>query len=111
MKENALELLRRMSAPHITAGEGVANEAAGRLGEAGVEVLVKVLEGSAADALLKLAGVRECDLIVMGSRGYGARAGLIVSSVSRRVLARTRASVLVVRSGESNLHKGPTAGM
>jgi nucleotide-binding universal stress UspA family protein len=90
----------RVLARHVAAGEDVANNAARMLQEAGVDVTVEVLEGPAADAILNVAGVRACDLIVMGTRGQGALASLLLGSVSQRVLARARAPVLVVRAME-----------
>jgi nucleotide-binding universal stress UspA family protein len=88
-------------ARQVSLGEGVAKNAAQRLEKAGVDVITEVLEGPPADAILRVADVRECDLIVMGSRGHGALASLLLGSVSHRVLAHTRAPVLVVRAGET----------
>lgn len=88
----------RVAGRHVAAGETVANDAARRLREASVGVIVEVLEGPPADAILKVGNVRECDLIVMGSRGYGALASLVLGSVSHRVLAQARAPVLVVKA-------------
>jgi len=90
----------RVLARHISAGEEVANDAAGKLQEAGVQVIVEVLEGPAADAILKVADVRECDLIVMGSRGHGTLASLLLGSVSHRVLSHARIPVMIVKSQE-----------
>ena len=78
----------------------MANEAAQKLQEAGVDVIVEVLEGPPADAILRVADVRQSDLIVMGSRGHGELASLLLGSVSHRVLAHTHTPVVVVRATE-----------
>jgi nucleotide-binding universal stress UspA family protein len=88
----------RVMGRHVAAGEDVANDAVRELQEAGVDVIVALLEGPAADAILNVADVRDCDLIVMGSRGYGRLLSLILGSVSHRVLAQARAPVLVVKA-------------
>ena len=84
----------------VAAGQEVAHSAAQDLKGAGVDVVVEILEGPPADAILKVADVRECDLIVMGSRGYGTLASLLLGSVSHRVLAHARAPVLVAKAQE-----------
>jgi nucleotide-binding universal stress UspA family protein len=85
-------------ARHVAAGHQVANGAAQRLQEAGLDVIVEVLEGPPADAILRVAEVRQCDLIVMGSRGHGTLASLLLGSVSHRVLAHAKAPVMIVRA-------------
>jgi nucleotide-binding universal stress UspA family protein len=90
----------RVWARHIAAGDEVAADAAGKLQEAGVDVITEVLEGPPADAILTVAGIRACDLIVIGSRGRGRLTSLILGSVSHRVLSSARAPVLVVKAWE-----------
>jgi adenylylsulfate kinase len=100
----------RVTARHVAAGQEVADDAAQKLQEAGVDVIVEVLEGPPADAILKAADVRECDLIVMGSRGHGTLASLLLGSVSHRVLAHARAPVLIVKATEEKTKQGPSIG-
>jgi nucleotide-binding universal stress UspA family protein len=93
----------RAAARHVSAGQEVADKAARDLREAGIDVIVEVLEGPPADAILKVAHVRECDLIVMGSRGFGSLASLLLGSVSHRVLAHVRVPVMIVRAQEEEI--------
>lgn len=83
---------------HTMEGEQVANEAAQELQKAGVEVIVEIREGPAADAILRVAEARQPDLIVMGSRGRGHLASLLLGNVSHRVLAHAQVPVLIVRA-------------
>jgi nucleotide-binding universal stress UspA family protein len=88
----------QVTAQHVFAGHEVVNSAAETLEEAGLQIVVEVLEGPPADAILRVAEVRECDLIVMGSRGHGTLASLLLGSVSHRVLAHAHAPVMIVRA-------------
>lgn len=90
----------RSMARHVSAGQDVANQAAQRLQAAGVDVVVEILEGPPADAVLRVAKVRQPDLIVMGSRGHGTLASLLLGSVSHRVLAHTHVPVMIVKAKE-----------
>jgi nucleotide-binding universal stress UspA family protein len=90
----------RVVARHVAAGHRVAHEAAQRLRKAGLEVLVEVLEGPPAEAILRVADVRQCELIVVGSRGHGTLASLLLGSVSHRVAAHARVPVMIVRATE-----------
>jgi nucleotide-binding universal stress UspA family protein len=63
----------------------------------GLQAESDVLEGPAADAIIKAAEAHKADLIVMGSRGYGQFRGLLLGSVSDRVVHYATVPVLVVR--------------
>jgi nucleotide-binding universal stress UspA family protein len=91
----------RVMARHLSVAQDAAGHAAQKLEDAGVDHIVEVLEGPPADAILRVAGIRQCDLIVMGSRGHGALASLLLGSVSHRVLSHAQVPVLVVRATES----------
>lgn len=52
---------------------------------------------NAGDEICKIAREESCDLIVMGSRGLSDLEGMVMGSVTHRVLARCSIPVLVVR--------------
>jgi len=88
---------------NVAEGEKVTEPVAKRLREAGVEVIVEMLEGSPAEGILRVADVREPDLIVMGSRGQGELTSLLLGSVSHRVLAHARAPVMIAKASEAEI--------
>ena len=61
------------------------------------KVNVEVLEGSPAERILAVAETRGCDCIVVGSRGRGEMASLLLGSVSDRLAHHARVPVLIVR--------------
>lgn len=65
-----------------------------------VAVEEQLLQGPAAPAILRVAEVEQCDLIVIGSRGHGQLAGLLLGSVSNVVAQRAHCPVLVVHANE-----------
>jgi nucleotide-binding universal stress UspA family protein len=54
-------------------------------------------QGDPAGEIIKAAAEHKADLIIMGSRGLGQIGGLILGSVSERVLHGARIPVLIVR--------------
>ena len=51
----------------------------------------------AADAILAIAGKKNCDLIVIGTHGSGGLRGVLIGSVAQRVLNQSKVPVLTVR--------------
>ena len=84
----------------VAKGQRIADRAVEALRQAGLEVIVEVLEGPPANAILRVAKARQCDLIVMGSRGRGEAVSLLLGSVSHRVIAHANIPVLVVSAPE-----------
>jgi nucleotide-binding universal stress UspA family protein len=86
----------KLYAKRKSAGRAVLDEALEKLGDPSFEVHAELVEGSDADAILTLAEKHQADLILMGTRGFGAVKGLLVGSVSRKVIHLADCPVMVV---------------
>lgn len=75
----------------------IAEEAAARLRVGGIETRADVAGGDPAEAIIDIASERGTGLIVLGTRGHGGIAGLLLGSVARNVLLHAHCSVLIVR--------------
>lgn len=96
---------RSLGTPHLeelmarrpAESQAIADEAAFALQREEIRHDREVLEGPAADAILRVAETRGCDLIVMGSRGRGRLESMLLGSVSQRVVQEAPCPVLIVR--------------
>lgn len=79
------------------AGKAILNEAERTFDTTGIRITRAFAKGEPAVAILDKAREYKADLIVMGSRGLGQIGGLILGSVSERVLHGARVPVLIVR--------------
>ena len=61
------------------------------------EIRKELLEGPPAEEIIKIAALRKCDLIIMGSRGLGRLAGLVLGSQVQKVVSHAHCPVLIVR--------------
>jgi nucleotide-binding universal stress UspA family protein len=91
---------QRFISHSVAGGEQVVGHAVEELRKVDLEPIVEVLGGPPADAILRVVDVRQPDLIVMGSRGHGELASLLLGSVSHRVLAHTHVPVMIVKAKE-----------
>lgn len=57
----------------------------------------EIIEGPAAEAIIRIAETRGNDLIIMGTRGLGQLRGLLLGSQSHKVLAHAPCPVLLAR--------------
>ena len=62
-----------------------------------VTVTTQVTEGGVSDAILEVANVRGCDLIVMGTHGRKGLAHLILGSVAEQIVRTAPCGVVTIR--------------
>jgi len=80
----------------IAAGEKIIEEAGKELELSGLTFQTELLEGPLAEAILNVAETRDADLIVLGARGMSSLKGLLLGSVSQKVIYHAACPVLVV---------------
>ena len=78
-------------------GTRLVHHYAERLARGGYHMRELARSGHVADEIMKTADREKTDLIVVGARGVGAPARLVLGSVSTRVVQHSACSVLVVR--------------
>lgn len=64
------------------------------------EILIS--EGNPAEQILSVAEDRDCDIIVIGTHGFGGIAEAMIGGTARQILRRSRKPVLAVRRPEEN---------
>jgi nucleotide-binding universal stress UspA family protein len=77
--------------------EEILSRAVKEVGDIPCEIRKELIEGDAAEAIIDVAVTRGSDIIVMGSRGLGRLAGLLLGSTSQKVVAHAPCPVLIVR--------------
>lgn len=91
------EAYDRLISDRTKAGQAVLDEAREKLGDTGLEVHQELIEGPAAEGILRVAEARNADLIVMGTRGLGSLSGLLLGSVSSKVVQHAHCPVMLAR--------------
>ena len=79
------------------AGDAILQRARERAKVCEPDITTELREAPDAEAILEEAETHNCDLIVMGTRGLGRLAGLLLGSVSQKVVQHARCPVLLVR--------------
>lgn len=87
----------------------VVGEAMSKAATAGVAADYEILDGGPAEAILRVADTRDADLVVVGSRGFGAVQSAIFGSVSKELIRRSHRPVLVVKDELRNEPKRDVA--
>jgi len=81
----------------LNESQEILGKAVEAVGKVPAEVHTEVIEGDPAEAIINVAETRRSDVIVMGSRGLGRLAGLVLGSVSQKVVSHAPCPVLIVR--------------
>jgi len=84
-------------ATRARAGDAILQRAVEHIKGRTTDVTTELREASDAEAILEEAETHHCDLIVMGTRGLGRLAGLLLGSVSQKVVQHAKCPVLLVR--------------
>lgn len=66
------------------------------IGEIETELHREILEGPAAEAILAVADTRKVDLIIMGTRGLGRLASMLIGSQSQKVIGQANCPVMLI---------------
>jgi nucleotide-binding universal stress UspA family protein len=82
---------------HVAESNRVLKPALAALKRAGLDATALAMIGKASETIAAIADRDEVDLIVMGSHGHGAIAGLIVGSCTSGVMARSRKPIVLLR--------------
>ena len=77
--------------------EQIIQKAVQTLGTVSAAIHTESIEGDPAEVILDVAKIRNINVIVMGSRGLGKLAGLLLGSTSQKVVSHAPCPVLIVR--------------
>jgi nucleotide-binding universal stress UspA family protein len=89
------DALGKRATSEIIQARETADKLVAKLEASGIHAAPEALQGSAGDALLRVAEAREADLIVVGRHGHGGLAGLLLGSTAEYVVRRAKVPVLV----------------
>ena len=79
------------------AGRDIVSKSETRVRESGLNQIESLVEvGDAAERIVHMAGARGVDVIVLGRRGRGTIAQLLLGSVSHKVIQIAKCSVMIV---------------
>jgi nucleotide-binding universal stress UspA family protein len=86
----------KLIARRESTGQEILDQAREQVGDR-LDVREELLEEPAAEAIIRVAHTREADLIIMGTRGLGSLQGLLMGSVSHKVLNHAPCPVMLIR--------------
>ena len=88
---------KAVSGYHHEEGMKALQPTCAKLDAAGIAHQIHIVVGQPAETITGFCQELKCDAIVMGTRGHGKAAGLILGSVARDVIAKAHTPVTVVK--------------
>ena len=88
---------KAVSGYHHEEGMKALKPTCAKLDAAGIAHQIHIVVGQPAETITAFCEELKCDAIVMGTRGHGKAAGLLLGSVARDVIAKASAPVTVVK--------------
>jgi nucleotide-binding universal stress UspA family protein len=89
-RKEYLGILRKFGEKVLIKGKETAKEE-------GIDATTIMKEGNIANEIVKLAKIKKCNLIIMGSKGLGATARFFLGSVSNKLANNSPCSILIVK--------------
>ena len=89
--------IQNLEGPALEAGRKTLDGAVKVLAAAGIPHVTKVAAGDAAHEIVEYAKTHHCEGIVMGTRGLGTVATLVLGSVAHKVLHLTHVPITLVK--------------
>jgi nucleotide-binding universal stress UspA family protein len=90
------EIYDNLLAHRIAVGRKILRETQEYFESAQIEYQTELLEGPMAEAIINVAEARGADLIIVGARGRSSLGGLVLGSVSQKIIHHSTCPVLVV---------------
>ena len=89
--------LQLVVANRVVEAQEILQKAGVAVGEIPGDIHTELIEDDPAEAIIEVARTRQSDVIVMGSRGLGRIAGMVLGSTSQKVVSHAPCPVLIVR--------------
>lgn len=89
--------LQQVINARLDEAQAILNKALEIVGDVPAEIHTELIEGDAAESIIEVAKTRDSSVIVLGSRGLGRLAGLVLGSTSQKVVSLAPCPVLIVR--------------
>jgi len=89
-KKEYLEILRKFGNKVLIKGKDIATQQ-------GVDSTIIIKEGNISNEIIKLAKNEKCNLIIVGSKGFGSTTRFFLGSISNKLANNSPCSILIIK--------------